>query len=144
MEEISRKNEKFLVNKNQNKFQNREQDRGESPIRKSSNNQSVISSTLNNTTNRSTNSKTSNAPTPATNKTNNTRQYSRNMSVMPITNNTINIDINNINNPNYTSTNGITSLPRKMERSNSYIKLFCGQNGNSALSHNHHSLVNKI
>lgn len=129
MEEISRKHEKFMVNRNQTRFQNKEL-RGESPLRKTSNNQSIISST----TNKSANSKSSAPATPAVNKQRNRPQEStRNnlynnssnnlSSAMPFTNNN---STNDINNGAIGNNNNVHRM--KTERSNSCIKIVCHQN----------------
>ena len=105
MEEISRKNEKFIVNQNKNKFQNKEL-RGESPIRKTSNIQP-------NNSNSGQTSKLNNSSIPSTPANKNvTNKPSRNVSIVPINNNTINVEISQLNN----NQNGVH---RKLERSNS-------------------------
>ena len=105
MEEISRKNEKFIGNQNKNKFQNKEL-RGESPIRKTSNNQP-------NNSNSGQISKINNSSIPSTPANKNiTNKSSRNVSIVPINNNTINVEISQLNN----NQNGVH---RKLERSNS-------------------------
>ena len=106
MEEISRKNEKFIGNQNKNKFQNKEL-RGESPIRKTSNNQP-------NNSNSGQISKINNSSIPSTPANKNiTNKSSRNVSIVPINNNTLNVEISQLNNNNQ---NGVH---RKLERSNS-------------------------
>lgn len=104
MEEISKKNEKFIgqINKNQNKLQNREV-RGESPIRKASNNQSMISSGLPKQQNNSTNqiaSANANRLPKSQSQQNLTRTNTSSTTLTNITNNNnniINLDPNSSN-----------------------------------------------
>ncbi len=123
MEEISRKNEKFIGNKtNSNRFLNKES-RGESPLRKFSNNQSFNNSiaqkanpnipNLNSTTNNSNsnNNNTSIPSTPANVRINMNKLYqtAQNLSQNQLTRNQSN---NVIDTTNY----------KKLERANSSIK----------------------
>ena len=90
MIDVSKKNEKFMVNRNkvQNKTQN--ESRGESPTRKGS---FPVKNVLANSTLTATGS---NPATPGANGKK-LSQLSRNASMIPLSNTTINININDIN-----------------------------------------------
>lgn len=97
MIDVSKKNEKFMVNRNKEKIKTQVESRGESPGRKGS------------YPAKANGAPGSNPTTPGTlNKKLST--LSRNSSMVPITNNTINISINDIN--------GANPL-RKLERASS-------------------------
>lgn len=123
MFEVSKKNEKFIgANKNLNKYQ--KESRGESPVRKTSTNSTMPNRTLNGTTsNLTTMANNSIPPTPGINsKTNKNKlqQLSRNASVVPLSNTTINIDIiNNNNNHSGTYNNNVIKI---LDRPNSGVK----------------------
>lgn len=126
MFEVSKKNEKFIgANKNLNKYQ--KESRGESPVRKTSTNSTMPNRTLNGTTSNLTtmanNTTNSIPPTPGINsKTNKNKlqQLSRNASVVPLSNTTINIDIiNNNNNHSGTYNNNVIKI---LDRPNSGVK----------------------
>lgn len=111
MIDVSKKNEKFMVNRNKEKLKAQNESRGESPARKGSfppKNNSSGTTLANNST------MTANASNPATPSTNNTNkklsQLSRNASMVPLSNTTINISINDIN---------ANNTLRKLERASS-------------------------
>jgi hypothetical protein len=107
MFEVSKKNEKFIgANKNQNKYQNKES-RGESPIRKTSTNSTMPNRNPNQTSSMGNTTFNSIPPTPGNNNKskNKLQQLSRNASVVPLSNNAINIDIINNSNNNTTNNN---------------------------------------
>lgn len=100
MIDVSKKNEKFMVNRNKEKIKTQVESRGESPGRKGSYPAKAAGAP---------GGTGSNPTTPGTlNKKLST--LSRNSSMVPITNNTINISINDIN--------GANPL-RKLERASS-------------------------
>ena len=111
MIDVSRKNEKFMVNRNKlnpNKANN--ESRGESPARKGSfpvKNQSSLSNQVNG------NNGGSMPATPGSTNCKKLQQLSRNASVIPLNNTTINININDIN---------ANNALRKLERSSSCMK----------------------
>lgn len=134
MFDLSKKNEKFIgANKNQNKYQSKES-RGESPIRKASTNSSMPTRNMTNTNTQANNTISSIPPTPGglatqhhTSKSKNKlQQLSRNASVVPLSNNTIKIDILNNNTTNNNNTSGTNynnnNILKLLDRPNSGIK----------------------
>ena len=125
MDEIARKNDAFMVNrdKKNQRLQNREV-RGESPIRKSSTNQlnSVtghpkLSNQSSTNANNSMPSTPANKIYPIPNKLTQTQQQQLQQSQS--LNQTRNTTTNSVNNADSASTNSFHNLSRKIERSNS-------------------------
>ena len=125
MFEVSKKNEKFIgANKNQNKYQNKES-RGESPVRKTSTNNTMPNRNLNQTSSMGNTTFNSIPPTPGTNSKskNKLQQLSRNASVVPLSNNAINIDIINTTNNNNNNTNNNNFYIGANNNNNNILKI---------------------
>ncbi len=92
MIDVSKKNEKFMVNRNKEKLKAQNESRGESPARKSS-------FPIKNTSAGALGQLNASGSTPATPSNNSKKlsQLSRNGSMVPLNNQTINISINDIN-----------------------------------------------